>query len=316
MQASPSRRTVTLILAGLLAGLLLCFLGATASSTPGPRSIRRLGGLPPHASGVGPFLPQAVVGLCLFHFPLPAGGVSLAPTVSPLKEPRAESASAFSAWLGTSALVGFLGLLMLGLFLGGSTFAWISWDEVSLFAGSALLFLGFVVAERRAHEPVLPPRLFRIRNVSAGTAVNLLRAVALFALIAYIPLFAAAVLGGSVRDVRNVVYGFTLPLTAGILVSGAAISKVGFRKLAFLGAAIVLVGLLVLTSVQPSPSLLQLIVIGIPLGFGNGMMIPATIVAFQNSVEKGEIGIASGLATFTLNLGGAIGVSILAWIQP
>jgi len=118
-----------------------------------------------------------------------------------------------------------------------------------------------------------------------------------------------------VRDVRNVVYGFTLPLTAGILVSGAAISKVGFRKLAFLGAAIVLVGLLVLTSVRPSPSLLQLIVIGIPLGFGNGMMIPATIVAFQNSVEKGEIGIASGLATFTLNLGGAIGVSILGAIQ-
>src|SRR5256885_8050618 len=142
---------------------------------------------------------------------------------------------------------------------------------------SALLFLGFLVAERRAHEPVLPPRLFRIRNVSAGTAVNLLRAVAFFAIIAYIPLFAAAVLGGSVRDVRNVVYGFTLPLTAGILVSGAAISKVGFRKLAFLGAAIVLIGLLVLTAIRPSPSLLQLIVIGIPLGFGNGMMIPATI---------------------------------------
>src|SRR5207253_2231337 len=40
-----------------------------------------------------------------------------------------------------------------------------------------------------------------------------------------------------------------------------------------------------------------------------------TIVAFQNSVERREIGIASGLATFTLNLGGAIGVSLLGAVQ-
>jgi len=53
----------------------------------------------------------------------------------------------------------------------------------------------------------------------------------------------------------------------------------------------------------------------LPIGFGNGMMIPATIVAFQNSVERTEIGIASGLATFTLNLGGAIGVSLLGAVQ-
>src|SRR5439155_5968157 len=43
--------------------------------------------------------------------------------------------------------------------------------------------------------------------------------------------------------------------------------------------------------------------------------IPATIVAFQNSVERREIGIASGLATFSLNLGGAIGVSLHGAVQ-
>jgi len=175
--------------------------------------------------------------------------------------------------------------------------------------------VAFVLAERRAREPVLPPRLFRIRNVSAATAVNMLRAVVFFGIIAYLPLFAQAVLGGTVGDVRNVIYGFTLPLTGGILLSGAAISKIGFKKPTFIGATIVVAGLVILTSIRPSPSLLQLIVIGIPLGFGNGMMIPATIVAFQNSVEKGEIGIASGLSTFTLYLGGAIGLSILGAIQ-
>ena len=412
-----SRRTVTLILAGLLAGLLLAFMDVTIVSTAGPTIISELGGLslyawvfsaflivqvvtipifgklsdlygrkrlfllgvvvfmagsalsgasqsiqelilfravqglgfgafvpttiaiagdlfPPDKRGrvqgllfsvngvafaiapaLGSFLTEAISWRWIFYINLPVGVVSLIVILSAFKESRGKRASAFSDWLGSAALAGFLGLLMFGLFLGGATIAWESWAEVAIFAGSAVLFVGFVLAERRAREPVLPPRLFRIRNVSAATAVNMLRAVVFFGIIAYLPLFAQAVLGGTVGDVRNVIYGFTLPLTGGILLSGAAISKIGFKKPTFIGATIVVAGLVILTSIRPSPSLLQLIVIGIPLGFGNGMMIPATIVAFQNSVEKGEIGIASGLSTFTLYLGGAIGLSILGAIQ-
>src|SRR5207245_8859917 len=55
--------------------------------------------------------------------------------------------------------------------------------------------------------------------------------------------------------------------------------------------------------------------LSIPIGVGSGLMIPATIVAFQNSVQRNEIGVASALAAFTLNLGGAIGVASLGAIQ-
>ena len=415
--APQSRRTVTLILAGLLAGLLLGFMDVTIVSTAGPTIVAELGGLnlyawvfsaflivqtvtipifgklsdlygrkrlfllgvlvfmagsvlsgasqdiyeliffravqgvgfgafvpttiaiagdmfPPERRGrvqgllfsvngiafavapaLGSYLTETISWRWIFYINLPVGIVSLLLILTTLKESRAANATPFSDWLGASTLAGFLTLLMLGLFLGGSTFAWTSWIEVALFAGSAVLFAAFVLAERRAREAVLPPHLFRIRNVSAATGVNLLRAVSFFAIIAYVPLFAAAVLGGSVGDVRNVIYGFALPVTAGILVSGVAISRVGFKKPVLVGAGIVIAALGILTSFRPAPSLLQLIVIGVPLGFGNGLMIPATIVAFQNSVQKRELGIASGLSTFTLYLGGAIGLSTLGAIQ-
>jgi len=267
------------------------------------------------APALGSFLTETLSWRWIFYINLPVGAVSLVLIYSALRESKAMNTSPFSDWLGTATLVGFLGLLMMGLFLGGSTFAWTSWAELSLLAGSVLLLVAFVFAERRAKEPVLPPRLFRIRNVSAATAVNLLRAVAFFAVIAYIPLFAAAGLGASIGEVRNVIYAFTLPLTAGILVSGTAVSRLGFKKPALAGAAIASLGLLLLTTLRSSSSILQLIEFCIPVGFGNGMMIPATIVAFQNSVQKREIGIASGLATFTLNLGGSIGVSLLGAFQ-
>src|SRR5256712_13498300 len=92
------------------------------------------------AQGVGSFLTETISWRWIFYINLPVGVVSLVLILSTLKESRAENASAFSDWLGTSTLVGFLGLLMLGLFLGGPTFPWLSWAAGSLFPGSPLLF--------------------------------------------------------------------------------------------------------------------------------------------------------------------------------
>ncbi len=413
-----SRRRVTLILAGLLAGLLLGFMDVTIVSTAGPTIVAELGGLslyawvfsafvivqtvtipifgklsdlygrkrffllgvavfmagsalsglsqdiyqliifravqgigfgafvpttiaiagdmfPPERRGqvqgllfsingiafavapaLGSFLTETISWRWIFYINLPVGIISLILIYSTLKESKAVNASPFSDWVGTSTLVGFLTLLMMGLFLGGSTFAWASWEELSLFTGSVLLLLAFAFAERRAKEPVLPPRLFRIRNIAAATSVNILRAMVFFGLIAYLPLFTQTVLGANISGVRNAIYAFTLPLTAGILLGGSVISRVGFKKPAFIGAAITVIGVLLLAwTISSSSSVLQLMEVEVLLGLGNGMMIPATIVAFQNSVQRREIGIASGLATFTLNLGAAIGVSLLGAIQ-
>src|SRR5213592_3507772 len=257
------------------------------------------------APALGSFLTEAISWRWIFYINLPVGVVSLGLIYFALRESKAANASPFSDWLGASLLVGFLGLLMMGLFLGGSTFGWTSWAEIALFAGSVLLLAGFVLAERRALEPVPPPRLFRIRNIAAATV----------GIIAFLPLFAAKGLGASLGDQRNVIYAFTLPLTGGLLLGGTLVSRLGFKTPAIVGAAISSIGILLITSIRSSSSILQLMTVCLPIGFGNGMMIPATIVAFQNSVERREIGIASGLATFTLNLGGAIGVSLLGAIQ-
>src|SRR5256885_16610292 len=66
MQASPSRRTVTLILAGLLAGLLLGFMDVTIVSTAGPTIISELGGLSLYAWVFSAFLIVQVVTIPIF----------------------------------------------------------------------------------------------------------------------------------------------------------------------------------------------------------------------------------------------------------
>src|SRR5207249_3898737 len=90
-------------------------------------------------------------------------------------------------------------------------------------------------------------------TVSAATAVNILRAMVLFGLIAYIPLYAQAVLGGSVSDVRNVVYAFALPTTLGILLGGLSLSRMGYRNTVLVGAGILVGGLVALERQGSSP---------------------------------------------------------------
>src|SRR2546427_7174957 len=91
------------------------------------------------APALGSFLTESISWRWIFYINLPVGIVSLVLIFSTLKESKATNPSPFSDWIGTSTLVGFLSLLMMGLFLGGSTFAWVSWEELSLFVGSVLL---------------------------------------------------------------------------------------------------------------------------------------------------------------------------------
>ncbi len=267
------------------------------------------------APAAGSYLTEALSWRWIFYINLPLGVASFLIIFLALHESRQVGGTGFSDWLGSAALGSFLGLFTTALFLGGSTFDWASWQEASLFVLSVVMLGVLVIVERRATEPVLPPRLFRIRTISAATAVNILRAMVLFGLVAYLPLYAQAVLGGSVSDVRNVVYSLALPVTAGILLSGAAIPKLGPKNMILLGAVIVIGGVVALQSINSSSTLLQLMEVCVPLGLGGGLMIPPTIVSFQNSVSKHEIGVASGLAAFTLNLGSALGVAALGAVQ-
>ena len=267
------------------------------------------------APAAGSYLTETLSWRWIFYINLPLGIISFLIILLALHESKNPYATPFSDWAGAGALGAFLGLFTGALFLGGSTFDWASWQEASIFVLSAVMLAVLIVVERRAKEPVLPPRLFKIRTISATTAVNILRAMVLFGLVAYLPLFAQAVLGASVSDVRNVVYSLALPTTAGILLSGAGIPKIGAKNMILLGAVILIGGMGALLYVNSNSSLLLLMEVCVPLGIGSGLMIPPTIVSFQNSVQRHEIGVASGLAAFTLNLGSALGVASLGAIQ-
>src|SRR5436190_1428602 len=338
-------RSAPLVLAGLLAGLLLGFMDVTIVSTAAPTIIADLGGLNLFAWVFSAFLIVQTVTIPIFgklsdlygrkRFFLLGLLIFMAGSALSGASQDIYQLIAFRAVQG----IGFGAFVPATIAIAGDMFPPERRGQVQglLFSINGVAFaiapaLGSFLTEAISWRWIFYINLpvgvvslgliyFALRESKAANAspfsdwlgASLL--VGFFGIIAFLPLFAAKGLGASLGDQRNVIYAFTLPLTGGLLLGGTLISRFGFKAPAIVGAAISSVGILLITSIRSSSSILQLMTVCLPIGFGNGMMIPATIVAFQNSVERREIGIASGLATFTLNLGGAIGVSLLGAVQ-
>ena len=117
---------------------------------------------------------------------------------------------------------------------------------------AVVLIVAFVLVERRAAEPVLPPRLFRNRVFSVTSAIGLVVGFALFGSVTYLPLFLQVVLGASPTGSGLQI----LPLMGGLLItsigSGQIITRTGrYRPFPIAGTALMVVGLVLLSTMGP-----------------------------------------------------------------
>lgn len=207
-----------------------------------------------------------------------------------------------------------------GLMLAVSTIAgtgqhgWASARTVGSAALSLALLAGFVARQASAATPLLPLRIFRSGETSAVNAVQALMVAGLFGFQFLLALFLTGVLGwGPVATGLAYLPG---PLGIAVISLGVA-ARVGVR----FGARAVLVGGLVvvagglallarvpvdgryLTDVLPAVTL---------LGVGAGLALPTVMTLGMAGAGPGDAGLASGLLTTTQQVGGALGLAVLA----
>src|SRR6185312_4208560 len=152
---------------------------------------------------------------------------------------------------GAALLAIFLTAVMVLTTLGGQSIGWLSpWSGV-LIASAAFGLAGFVLAERRAAEPILPLSLFRNRIFVVSCAVGFIVGLAMFGSVTYMPLYLQVV-----RDVSPTRAGLELtPMMGGVLLtsvgSGHIISRIGrYRIFPIVGTAVMTVGLALLSTLD------------------------------------------------------------------
>ena len=199
--------------------------------------------------------------------------------------------------------------------LGGMTYPWSSPIIVGMIATIFLALGMFLVAERRAKEPVLPLRLFENRSFVVSTVAGLIVGFALFGSVTYLPLFLQVVKGESptASGLRMV------PMMGGMLVSsiiaGQLISRTGRYKIfPIIGTGIMVVGLFLLSRMHADTSLNTASLLMMTLGLGLGMVMQVLVLAAQNAVEYGDLGVATSGATLFRLIGGSVGTAALGAI--
>jgi EmrB/QacA subfamily drug resistance transporter len=218
-------------------------------------------------------------------------------------------------YLGTAVLALAATSFILLTSLGGTTYAWNS-APIWTLGVAGVVFVGvFVVAERRAAEPVLPLHLFRLRAFWVTSLVGFIVGFAMFGAITYLPAFFQVV-----RGISPTLSGLQLlPLMAGLLIvsigSGQIISKTGrYRFWPIAGTAMMTLGLYLLSLMGVhTPSLLDSLYM-LVLGMGIGGVMQVLVIIVQNAVPHGELGVATSGATFFRSIGGSFGTAIFGAI--
>jgi EmrB/QacA subfamily drug resistance transporter len=218
-------------------------------------------------------------------------------------------------WWGAFTLTGGASALMLLLSFGGHEFAWNSPWSYGLGAATAALFGLSILAERRAADPILPPRLFRDRTfVLAGTA-SLLVGISMFGVMIYLPQYLQIVKGMSPTMSGIMTTPLVVSLLLSSISSGRVVTRTGRWKI-FPAAGMLLVGTgMALLSLLHTDSSDWVIGVDIAiLGTGLGLSMQVLILAAQNASQLRDMAVTTSGISFFRNLGGAVGVAALGAI--
>ncbi len=206
--------------------------------------------------------------------------------------------------------------LMLGVYaiLQVSGKGWGSWQVLGFGAAALVLLAAFVARQASIANPLMPLRLFRSRNVSGANVVLGLLVVGMFGMFFLGALYLQRILGYSPLEVGLAFLPGTIVMgTMSLRVSGPVSMRFGAKPivvvcLTAIGAAM----LLFARTPVHGHYVVDLLPIMVIFGFGAGLAFPVLMQLAMSGATPSDAGLASGLANTTPQVGGAIGLAVLA----
>jgi predicted MFS family arabinose efflux permease len=192
-------------------------------------------------------------------------------------------------------------------------YGWGSAKTIGLAALAVALLVAFVVIEKVSQAPLVRLGIFRIRSLTVANLVLFAVAGGLFANFFFATLYVQNVLGYSPLKAGFAFLPVTLGIGIGAGLAQQLVKAIGVRAVTVVGMLIAAGGLFVLSRVPVDGSYVANLLPGlIPMSIGMGLtFVPITLIANTN-VGHNDAGLASGLFNTSQQVGGALGLAVLA----
>jgi EmrB/QacA subfamily drug resistance transporter len=245
---------------------------------------------------------------------VPVAIIVAALTPGLIPESRSESQTRHFDAAGAVTVTAGLSVLVYAL-VDAVDAGWGSTQTIGLLALSAALISTFIAIELRSKAPLMPFRIFRLRTLTGANVVGLLVGASLFSAFFFISLYMQQVLGYSAIEAGLSYLPLALMIIATAGIGSNLVTRIGFKPVLASGMVFIAAGLLWFSQVSVGggfttdilgPSLL--------MATGLGFAFVTSTIAAVSGVEERESGLASGLINTSQQIGGALGLAVLATI--
>jgi EmrB/QacA subfamily drug resistance transporter len=230
-----------------------------------------------------------------------------------LRESRDERERTFDVAGAVSVTAGLA--LFVYTLVNANQAGWGSTETISLGALSIALLIAFVFIELRAAHPLVPFSIFRLQTLRGSNIVALLIGMSLFSMFFFISLYLQQILH---YDALKAGFAY-LPLALTIIVSAGVasqmVTRIGFKPTLITGMLFITAGLIWFSQVSAGGTYLgDVLFPSLLAAVGLGFAFVSVTIGAVTGTKPEDAGLASGLINTTQQVGGALGLAILAAI--
>jgi len=264
----------------------------------------------------GGVLTQALSWHWIFFINLPIGCAALLLGIAFVPSPKGtgthDGVDVLGAVMVTTAV-----MLLVYAIVKASDYGWESAHTIVVGVVALALLGGFVRLEARLTHPLVPLRMFRSRNLAGATFVRVLFPIGMFGQFFLGALYLQHVLGYSA--ITTGLAFMPMNLTVGLFslaIAARVMTRLGAKLTLLPGLALIAGGLALFSRVPVHGHYLTDVLPGMALfGIGAGLAFAPSISLAMADAAPADVGLASGLANVSMQMGAAIGIAVLASIS-
>jgi MFS family permease len=198
-----------------------------------------------------------------------------------------------------------------------SEYGWGSLHTVGLGAASLVLLAGFVARQARGANPLMPLRIFRSRNVSGANLIQVVVVAGMFGMFFMGTLYMERVLGYDPLEIGLAFLPATILMGIFSAILSAPLNSRFGARATLVPALVLVLGSLVLFAVAPVDGgyVADVLPAAILIGVGAGLAFPSLMTLAMSGATRSDSGLASGLVNTSVQVGGAIGLAVLATLS-